>query len=67
MPDWPIVSALEILGMVFISRIVIQTSSLHQIQLLTVYPVSLGTILNSILLSLMTHQSPDAWPLSLAF
>ena len=54
MPGWPIVSALEILGMVFISRIVIQTSSLHQIQLLTVYPVSLGTILNSILLSLMT-------------
>lgn len=67
MPDWPIVSALEILGMAFISRIVIQTSSLHQTQLLTVHQVSLGTILNSILLSLMTHQSPDARPLSLAF
>lgn len=65
MPGWSIVGALEILGMVFISRIVIQMSSLHQTQLLTDHPVSLGTVLNSNLLSLMTHQSSD--PLSLAF
>ena len=65
MPGWPIVSALEILGMIFVSRIGIQMSSLHQTQFLTVHPVTLGTILNSNLLSLMTHQSPD--PLSLAF
>lgn len=54
MPGWSIVSVPGILGMVFITRIVIQTSSSDRAQPRHGPRSRLGGVLNFIVLSLMT-------------